>query len=194
MADPAFAPVVALAGPPRWRRVRVDQRFDRLIRTITAQLLATSAAATIHRRVVEACGDAVNPESVMGAGVDRLRAAGLSRVKAEAMVELAERVDDGRLRLDRHGRRSDDEVAAEITAVRGLGPWTAHMYLLGTLARPDVWPVGDFGVRHGWSLVHGLDEPITAAELAKAGEPFAGVRSAVAWYCWQAVHLDRDLR
>jgi 3-methyladenine DNA glycosylase/8-oxoguanine DNA glycosylase len=74
-----------------------------------------------------------------------------------------------------------------------VGPWTTHMYLMFTLARPDVWPVGDYGVRMGWSLIHGLDETISPRDLANAGDHLAGHRSVVSWYCWQAVHIARSL-
>ena len=191
--DPTFQSVVSQVGPPpRWRSARVDDRFNALVRSITFQLLATNAADTIHRRVQDLCGDAVTTESILSAGVERLRSAGLSRTKAEAMVELANQVLERRVRLSRHGHMSDDDVIRDVTAVRGIGPWTAHMYLLGTLARADVWPVGDFGVRNGWTIVHDLDEIIDESALRPAGERFAGTRSSVAWYCWQAVHLQRQ--
>jgi DNA-3-methyladenine glycosylase II len=193
--DPTFESVVSQVGPPpRWRSAHVDERFSALVRSITFQLLATSAASTIHGRVQALCGDAVTTDSVLRAGVDRLRTAGLSRTKAEAMVELASRVAEGKVQLHRHGRMSDADVIRQVTTVRGIGPWTAHMYLLGTLARTDVWPVGDFGVRNGWTMVHGLDEIIEESALREAGERFTGVRSSVAWYCWQAVHLERQAK
>lgn len=189
--DRAFAKVVSRAGPPPTRRsARVDQRFAALTRSISYQLLATNAAATIHQRVVDLCGD-VTPEIVVGVGADRLRSAGLSRTKAEAMVDLANGVLDERVLVTRHGRMSDDAVIRDVTAVRGIGPWTAQMYLMHTLARGDVWPAGDFGVRSGWTLLHDLDEMISESALRREGERFVGVRSSVAWYCWQAVHFER---
>ena len=103
-----------------------------------------------------------------------LKGAGLSRTKAEAMIDLAEHVSDGRVHLARHGYMSDDEILAEVTAVRGIGPWTAHMYLMHTMGRRDVWPVGDYGVRNGWSIIHQLDETISERDLAVVGERFAG--------------------
>jgi len=191
--DRSFRSVVSQIGPPpRWRRAPVEDRFAALVRAITFQLLATKAADTIHGRVRDLCDQNVTTESIMSVGVGQLRAAGLSRTKAEAMVDLANQVSDQRVQLSRHGRMIDEDVLADVTAVRGIGPWTAHMYLLSALARADVWPAGDFGVRNGWSIIHGLDEIISEAELTGAGEKFEGVRSSVAWYCWQAVHLDRQ--
>jgi 3-methyladenine DNA glycosylase/8-oxoguanine DNA glycosylase len=184
--------VIQIGPPPRWKSARVDDRFAALVRAITFQLLATKAAETIHGRVRDLCDQGVTTESIRRVGVDQLRGAGLSRTKAEAMVDLANQVSEQRVQLGRHGRMGDAEVTDEVTAVRGIGPWTAHMYLLSTLARADVWPVGDFGVRKGWSIVHGLDEIISESDLAGAGDRFESVRSSVAWYCWQAVHLDRQ--
>ncbi len=191
--DRAFRPIIALAGPPPLRRRArsVDDRFPALVQSITHQLLATSAAATIHGRVVDACGGTVTTDSIIAAGPEALRGAGLNRTKAQAMVDLATEIREHRLQLARHGRMSDEEIVADVAAVRGIGPWTAQMYLISTMARPDVWPVGDYGVRVGWSLLHALDETISEAGLREAGERFIGVRTAVAWYCWEAVHFAK---
>ena len=190
--DRKFEPIIRLAGlPPGRRNGPVDERFGSLIRSITFQLLTTKAASTIHGRVHELCGDTVNVEAILSVGVDQLRSAGLSRTKAQAMVDLAQRVRDQEVRLAHHGRMSDADILREVTTVRGIGPWTGQMYLMNTLARADVWPIGDFGVRSGWSLLHQSDEIISEQELRGAGEKFVGVRSAVAWYCWEAVHFQR---
>jgi 3-methyladenine DNA glycosylase/8-oxoguanine DNA glycosylase len=193
--DRAFRAVVTTIGPVLARRpAPVAERFSSLIRSITYQLLATSAANTIHARVIEACDGEVSVQSVLRTGPEKLRGAGLSRTKAAAMLDLAAHARDGRVNLSAHGRMSDETIIDEVTAVHGVGPWTTQMYLMHTLGRRDVWPVGDFGVRHGWSLVHDLDEMITEKELRARGELFVGVRSDVAWYCWQAVHLHRSNR
>ncbi len=191
--DRAFRPIIALAGPPPLRRraESVDNRFPSLVRSITHQLLATSAATTIHGRVVDVCGGTVTVHTIIEAGPERLHGAGLNRTKAQAMVDLANDVRDNRLQLAKHGRMSDDDIVRDVASVRGIGPWTAQMYLISTMARPDVWPIGDYGVRVGWSLLHGLDETISEAGLREAGERFVGARTAVAWYCWEAVHFAK---
>ena len=190
--DPSFKKLIKAVGPPPPRRsALVADRFSNLARSITFQLLATKAADTIHQRVVDLCEGAVSPESLVAVGHANLRSVGLSNAKAAAMLDLAARVSDGRVRLAHHGRMSDDDVLADVVSVRGLGPWTAQMYLMHTLARHDVWPASDLGVRHGWSLVHDLDEMISVADLHAEGDLFDGVRSDVAWYCWEAVHLSR---
>jgi DNA-3-methyladenine glycosylase II len=190
--DHAFAPLINAVGPPpRRRSAPVADRFGYLARSITYQLLATKAANTIHQRVIDLCGGEVNPDSITKAGHANLRGVGLSNAKAAAMLDLAERARDGRVRLTRHGRMNDTDVLNEVAAVRGIGTWTAQMYLMHTLARHDVWPAGDLGVRSGWSILHGLEKMVTEKDLRGEGGVFEGVRSDVAWYCWQAVHLSR---
>jgi DNA-3-methyladenine glycosylase II len=191
--DRAFTTLIEIVGPPPARRSSpVAERFSYLARSITYQLLATKAANTIHGRVIELCGGAVTPETIAEAGHANLRAVGLSNAKAAAMLDLSTRVLDGRLQLGRHGRMSDHDVLTDVVAVKGIGPWTAQMYLMHTLARHDVWPAGDLGVRNGWTQVHALDELVSEPDLKRHGEVFAGVRSDVAWYCWEAVHLSRS--
>jgi DNA-3-methyladenine glycosylase II len=190
--DHAFSDLVERVGPPpRRRSAPVADRFGTLARSITFQLLATKAADTIHQRVIDACGGAVSPDTILKAGHANLRGVGLSNAKAAAMLDLAERARDGRIHLDQHGRMTDLEVITDVVAVRGIGIWTVQMYLMHTLARHDVWPAGDLGVRHGWSLLHQLEEMVTEKDLRGRGDIFEGVRSDVAWYCWQAVHLSR---
>ena len=139
-ADPAFKKIIHLAGtPPSRRASKIDRRFPSIASSITSQLLATSAAATIHARVVDVCNGTVSEKSIIKAGAEKLKSAGLNRTKAEAMVELATMSLDGRIQLHRHGRMTDDEIVREVTSVRGIGPWTAQMYLMFTLARTDVW-------------------------------------------------------
>jgi len=190
--DRAFRNFIRDVGPPPPRRsAPVAQRFPTLARAITGQLLATKAAATIHQRVIDLCAGDVSAETIQRAGHANLRSAGLSNGKAAAMVDLAERTLDGRVRLAHHGKMSDHDVVRDVIAVRGIGPWTAQMYLMHTLARHDVWPAGDFGVRNGWSQIHQLDEMVSEAALQAKGDVFEGVRSDVAWYCWQLIRLQR---
>ena len=119
--------------------------------------------------------------------VEALRGAGLSGAKARSIHDLAAHVADGRVRLERMGRLSDEAVILELTQVWGIGTWTAQMFLMFTLRRLDVWPVGDLGVRAGWARAHGLTEVPGPAELEVLGEVFRPYRSVAAWYCWRAV-------
>jgi 3-methyladenine DNA glycosylase/8-oxoguanine DNA glycosylase len=120
-----------------------------------------------------------------------LRAAGLSGNKLASLRDLSARVLDGSLDLDRLSKRGDDEIKAALVTVRGIGSWTAEMYLMFELRRLDVWPIDDLGVRQGYGLAWSLQPAPTAKELAPLGDRFRPYRSIVARYCWEAVHLFR---
>jgi len=187
--DPVLAGLVAAHGPMRVApRPPVADRFAVIARSIVYQQLAGRAAAAIWARTRALTGDApFTPAAVLALDEARLRAAGLSAAKAAAIRDLARKVEDGTVRLGRLGRLRDDEVVAELCQVRGIGPWTAHMFLLFHLHRLDVWPTGDYGVRVGFQRAWGLAATPSARELEAAGEPFRPYRSVVAWYCWRVV-------
>lgn len=185
-------PIIKAAGPPPvQRRQPVAARYPYLVRAIVYQQLAGAAASAIAGRLLTACGGTVSATAIDALTEDELAALGLSRPKRAAIRDLTAHVDAGSVRLDRHGRMSDDQVIEDLGKVRGVGTWTAQMYLMGPLGRTDVWPTGDFGVRNGWSLLHGIDPMITPGDLERAGESLAPYRSAVAWYCWAAVDVHR---
>ena len=173
--------------PPRRRRVHSTQRFAALAEIIVYQQLAGKAAATIHGRFEQALGGVVTPESVLAATPELLASAGLSRAKAASIRDLAEKVVTGEVALERIGRLSDEALIEHLTRVRGIGPWTAQMFLLGTLGRLDVWPTGDYGVRAGFAAAWGLSGIPSPQELVALGEPFTPYRSLVAWYCWRVL-------
>ena len=186
--DPVLAVLVERHGrPPRRRPVRSDRRFASLVETIVYQQLAGRAAATIHGRLLEALNGSVTPDAVSAAPDELLASAGLSRAKAASIRDLAGQVSSGDVALEQIGRLSDQEVVDHLTRVRGIGPWTAQMFLLGTLGRLDVWPTGDYGVRAGFARAWSLGRIPTPNELSELGEPFRPYRSLVAWYCWRAV-------
>ena len=185
--DPVLAGLVERHGhPPARRRVPTVRRFDQLAANIVYQQLAGKAAASIHGRVVETLGGEVTAEGILATPVPVLRACGLSGSKTASLVDLADKVASGEVALDRIGRLSDDEVVAHLTVVRGIGPWTAQMFLMSTLGRLDVWPVGDYGVRAGFAKAWGMDGVPAPKELEELGEPFRPYRSLVSWYCWRA--------
>jgi DNA-3-methyladenine glycosylase II len=132
----------------------------------------------------------MEPEALLALSDETLRAAGLSTNKARSLRDLATKVHDGTVVLAPRAlsRRSDEEVIASLSTVRGIGPWTAQMFLMFRLRRLDVWPVGDFGVRQGYGLAWKVPTP-TARELEPLGEPYRPYRTVVAWYCWRAVEL-----
>ena len=165
--------------------------FQALVRSILYQQLAGRAAAAIHARFIDAVGGSVTPATVLATSTEALRAAGLSNAKTLSITDLATRVTDGTVPLDGIEAYEDEEIVSRLVAVRGIGPWTAQMFLLFELRRLDVWPVGDLGVRHGWKLIYDLDEMPSAKHLEALGEKFRPYRTIPAWYAWQAVHILR---
>ena len=155
------------------------------------QQLAGRAAAAIYRRFVDAIGGTVTPDAILATAPETLRAAGLSGNKTLSVVDLATRVRDGSVPLQGIEADDDEAIIATLSTVRGIGRWTAEMFLLFELERPDVWPVDDLGVRHGWTLIHGLPEMIKPNALEAEGDRFRPYRSSVALYCWHAVHVAR---
>ncbi len=183
-----LASLAAIHGtPPRRRPVRSDLRFAALTEIIIFQQLAGKAAASIHGRLVIALGGEATPENVLATDPTVLASCGLSGAKTASIRDLAEKVVSGQIALERIGRLTDEAVVAHLCQVRGIGPWTADMFLLGTLGRLDVWPTGDYGVRAGFARAWSLAEIPTPKELALLGERFRPYRSLVAWYCWRAV-------
>jgi DNA-3-methyladenine glycosylase II len=186
--DPVMRTMLERIGPCDLRRGRPRRpHFAELARAISYQQLAGRAAAAIHGRF-EALfdGEAPTPERVLAMPVDRLRGAGLSASKAASIRDLADKVVAGTVQLDRIARLPDDEIVRELTLVRGIGPWTAEMFLIFQLGRLDVWPVDDFGVRKGYARLYGLADLPAPRELAPLGDRFRPYRSVAAWYCWRA--------
>ncbi len=154
---------------------------------ITYQQLAGRAAAAIYGRFLTLFDGPPTPEAVLALPMETLRGVGLSRAKATSIVDLAEKVEQGEVELDRVARLPDDEVVRELVLVRGIGEWTAHKFLMFQAGRLDVWPTGDFGVRSGYGRLYGLDPAPTPKVLVGLGERFRPYRSIAAWYCWRAV-------
>jgi DNA-3-methyladenine glycosylase II len=184
--DRVMAGLVETYGLPRLSKPG-DTHFAALVQSIVYQQLAGAAASTIHRRLVAALGGVVTPEAMVAVSPEDLRAAGMSGNKAASVSDLAAKVLDRTVVLDPRGlaREPDEEVIERLTTVRGIGRWTAEMFLLFQLGRLDVWPTGDLGVRKGFGVAWGIPMP-SARELEPLGDPFRPYRSAVAWYCWRA--------
>jgi DNA-3-methyladenine glycosylase II len=167
-----------------------ETHFATLVRSIVYQQLAGAAARAIHGRLIAALGDEVTAERVLATPTQALRAAGLSGRKAESLQDLAAKTLDGTVVLDsrRLGRLGDAEIISRLSTVKGIGPWSAQIFLMFQLRRMDVWPVGDLGIRKGYALAWQVDVP-TPKQLDALGEPYRPYRSVVAWYCWQALEL-----
>jgi DNA-3-methyladenine glycosylase II len=187
--DPVLAGLIAAAGPIHIRR-RSGSHFAGLVEAIVYQQLAGPAARAIHGRLVLALDGDVRPETLLTLSDETLRAVGLSANKARSLRDLAAKVLDGTVVLSPRGlsHQSDEEVIARLSTVRGIGPWTAHMFLIFRLRRLDVWPTGDLGVRQGYGLAWKVPTP-TARELEPLGDPYRPYRTVVAWYCWRAAEL-----
>jgi len=187
--DPVLRRLVADAGPAQLRRP-AESHFGALVRAVVYQQLAGAAAAAIHGRLIAALGGEAAPERLLSAPASTLRSAGLSAAKTASLQDLAAKVLDGTVVLDppRLRAESDAEVVARLKAVRGIGKWTAEMFLIFQLRRLDVWPTGDLGVRKGFGLAWKIPIP-TAKQLEPLGDRYRPYRSVVAWYCWRAAEL-----
>ena len=187
--DPVIAELVASTGPPRVRPPQ-ESHFAALVRAIVYQQLAGAAASAIHGRLLAALDGVPGPEALLALPPETLRQVGLSANKSASLRDLAAKVLDGTVVLDPVGlrRESDEEVIVRLSTVRGIGVWTAQMFLMFQLRRLDVWPTGDLGVRKGFGLAWKIPMP-TAKELEPLGDPYRPYRSVVAWYCWRAAEL-----
>jgi DNA-3-methyladenine glycosylase II len=180
---------VGVAGLGDPRRGRPDDRYGALVRAIVGQQLSTRAAAAIFARLTDRYGGRTpTPVEVLEDDPDELRmAAGLSRAKTSFLRSLAEHVLDGSLELDKLDRLPDEEVKAELVAVKGLGPWTADLFLMFTLQRPDVLPVGDLGIRRAIMLSYGLESMPTPAEAERIGDPWRPYRTLASLFLWRSL-------
>jgi DNA-3-methyladenine glycosylase II len=187
--DPVIARLLTETGPPRLSRP-AESHFAALVRAIVYQQLAGVAAAAIHGRLVAALDGDPRPEALIALPDETLRAVGLSRNKAASLRDLAAKVLDGTVVLSPRGlaKEGDEEIVARLSAVRGIGPWTAEMFLIFQLRRLDVWPTGDLGVRRGYGLAWHIPMP-TPRELQRLGDPYRPYRSVLAWYCWRAAEV-----
>jgi DNA-3-methyladenine glycosylase II len=187
--DPVIARLLDQTEPPKLARP-TESHFATLVRAVVYQQLAGRAAAAIHGRLIAALDGDVRPETLITLSDESLRAVGLSRNKMASLRDLATKVLDGTVVLSPRGlsRENDDEIVTRLSAVRGIGPWTAEMFLFFQLRRLDVWPVGDLGARRGYGLAWQIPTP-TARELQQLGDPYRPYRSVAAWYCWRAAEL-----
>jgi DNA-3-methyladenine glycosylase II len=180
---------VADTGLPSFP-VPTETHFGTLVRAITYQQLAGAAARAIHGRLIAALDGDIEPERLLALSDEVLRGVGLSGAKVASLRDLSAKVLDGTVVLEprRLARLGDDDIVTRLSSVRGIGRWTAEMFLMFQLRRLDVWPTGDLGVRRGYGLAWDVPMP-TPKQLEALGEPFHPYRSIVAWYCWRAAEL-----
>jgi DNA-3-methyladenine glycosylase II len=182
--DPHLRAIIDRIGPCRLEPHR--DRFAALVRSIISQQISTKAATTINQRLTAIGGDPHQPARLLELGQDNLRSAGLSGAKARYVLNLAEAVASGQVPLDEFDDSWDDAAITEsLTSVKGIGVWTAEMFLIFVLNRPDILPVSDLGVRAGIRDRHGLAElpaPRDCHALAELWRPY---RSIASWYLWK---------
>ncbi len=191
-ADPVMRDVIRKAGPCTLKPRR--DRFHMLIASIISQQISGSAARSIRKRLLDHLApEKLSPESLSRLTPETLRTLGLSAQKAAYMLDLANRVRTGELRLDKMGRLSDEKVIEELIKIKGIGVWTAQMFLMFSLGRPDVFPHGDLGVRTAIKTLYALDElpdKTTSHQIAACWSPYATIAS---WYCWRSLEFkDSD--
>jgi DNA-3-methyladenine glycosylase II len=193
-ADPVLGALIDAVGPDGLgdaRAGRPDDHYGALVRAIVGQQLSTKAARTIYGRLCDRFGGHTpTPAEILADDPDELRSVGLSRAKASYLRSLAEHVVSGELELERFDAMPDEEVEAELVAVKGLGQWTAHMYLQFHLQRPDVLPVGDLGIRRAVERAYGLPGLPDAAQLTEIAEPWRPHRTLACRYLWRS--LDNE--
>jgi DNA-3-methyladenine glycosylase II len=188
-ADPVLGGLLDRHGEPRRERRPTNDHYAALVRSIVGQQLSVVAARAIHGRLVEHFGGREpTPEEFLAADPEALRAAaGLSRAKVAFLRSLAEHVRDGLLELERLPELPDEEIVAELVAVKGIGEWSAHMFLMFQLQRPDVLAVGDLGVRRAVERAYGMPDLPSADELRALAGPWAPHRTAACLLLWHSL-------
>jgi DNA-3-methyladenine glycosylase II len=188
--DPHLREIIDRVGPCRLEP-KLD-RFGTLVRSIIGQQISSKAAASIHRRLVEIGGEPHLPEKLIELGERALRGVGLSGVKARYVLNLAEAVASGAVPLEAMDDSwSDAEIIKALVSIKGIGVWTAEMFLIFALNRPDVLPAGDLGVRVGLRERHGLAELPKPGECHALAEAWRPYRSIASWYLWRGIEAPK---
>jgi len=186
--DPVMRRVIQRVGPCSYPLRR--DRFGSLARSIVYQQISGAAAQTILRRLVVALPDGnLTAAGLASFTLEQYRLAGVSKQKASYLKSLAERSLEGDLRLSQIGRLSDDQIIAELTEVKGIGVWTAQMFLMFSLGRPDVLPWDDLGVRQAIRKLYAFDEMPNRAESERIAAPWRPYASVASWYCWRSLDI-----
>jgi DNA-3-methyladenine glycosylase II len=187
--DPRLGAVIKRVGPCGLPDSRTNEPFSALVRVIMGQQLSGKAAETIYGRVVALAGGAehVTPARLRALDALSLRAAGVSGQKIRYVYDLADHVGDGRLDLHALDGKPDEEVLGRITAVKGLGRWSAEMFLMFRLNRPDIFPVDDLGIVKGMQKLFGMKRRPKPRTMLRLAEPWRPYRSIAAWYVWRVL-------
>jgi DNA-3-methyladenine glycosylase II len=185
--DNAFAPAIKNLEPCTFGLKKpIVTHYQSIIRSVIAQQVSTAAARTISGRLQEKCGGSITAAKVGALSLKELQSVGLTGAKVRTISELTEASLSGEINFRKFTHMSDEEIIKDLVPLFGIGRWTVEMFLIFHLGRLDVWPIDDLAVRRGWDNLHGNSEPIKPKALHLLGEPFTGMRSVVAWYCWRA--------
>lgn len=188
--DPVLAELIRRHGPCGLAAAQRADHFSALVRAITGQQLSTKAAATIYARLAALMPAGVTPQSLSALTDDQLRTVGMSRQKGAYFRDLCEKVLTGALPLDALEAMEDEQVIAALTQVKGIGRWSAEMFLMFRLHRPDVLPVDDLGIVNAVKNVYRLRKKPTPDRIRKIGESWRPYRSVASWYLWRS--LDNE--
>jgi DNA-3-methyladenine glycosylase II len=186
-SDPTLAAIISSVGPCRMEYG--EPTFHSLAESILYQQLNGKAAVTIFKRFTDLVGDPVTPQGILKATDAELRAVGLSKQKATYLRDLAEKTTAGLLEFERLGELPDDEVIRHLTQVKGVGVWTAHMFLMFTLRRPDILPTGDYGIQAAMKKHYRKRKLPKPPVMEKIAKPWSPYRSVACWYLWRSMDI-----
>jgi DNA-3-methyladenine glycosylase II len=191
--DPVLAPIIKRHGPCRIDAVQRADHFSALVRAITFQQLSTKAASTIYARLIALVpGGHPTPAGIVSVTDDQLRAAGMSRQKVAYLRDLCGKVGSGALNLDAIDSMPDEEVISALTQVKGIGRWSAEMFLMFRLLRPDVLPTGDLGIVTAIQRAYRLKKRPSPDRMLRIGEAWRPYRSVACWYLWRSLDKERE--
>ena len=185
--DPVLGGVIERVGPYRLKPMREGTHFDHIARAIVYQQLSWRAAQTIYGRIVDHFGGRPPPKAILKAAPEALRACGLSRQKLGYLLDMAEKAVSGAVPFETLHELGDEEVIAALRRVKGVGVWTAQMFLIFRLGRPDVLPITDLGIQKAVQRAYRLRKLPTPERVAKVGAPWRPFASVASWYLWRSL-------
>lgn len=190
-ADPILATVIARVGPLEEDNSRPEGHFTALCRIIVGQQLSVAVARAIWNRVETHFGPGCTPAAILKTEQETLRSLGLSGAKARYLQALAQHVEDGQLQIEKLESLPEEEITREVVAVKGLGPWSADMFLMFHLKKPDILPVGDLGIREAIKRLYSLEERPDAKKMEEIAEPWRPYRTLASRYLWRSLDTQK---
>lgn len=193
-SDPVMKGLLKAHGPFT-AKAKTD-RFGTLVSSIISQQISTAAAATIKKRLHEAVVDRdghkqIKPESLLAFDLDSFRAVGISRQKATYLLDLADKVNSSQVELQKMGRMQDEEIIEQLIQVKGIGRWTAQMFLIFSMARLDILPVDDLGIKNAIQRQYQLKELPSPGDIEKIARPWRPYATVASWYLWRSLEASK---